>query len=150
MLDTAEPVAGSRTCMRVVADTATVDHIESLLADGAYALACDGDLLEGRRQFDAAYREAERVGDADAMAAAAVGGGAARGGGGGGGGAAGGAAPGGGPGGARGGRVRGRREGGAAPQPARRPDRGGAPRRTRRGTRRGPPDDNPSQPTSQH
>jgi hypothetical protein len=44
-----------------------------LLADGASALACEGDLKAGRRRFDAAYREAERIGDAGAMAEAALG-----------------------------------------------------------------------------
>jgi len=73
MVYTAEPAPGRRTCTRIVADSGTVDHIGSLLADGAYALACDGDLHEGRRQFDAAYREAERLGDAEAMAVAAIG-----------------------------------------------------------------------------
>src|SRR2546429_5930976 len=73
MVYTAEPAPGRRTCTRIVADSGTVDHIGSLLADGAYALACDGDLHEGRRQFDAAYREAERLGDPAAVAVAAVG-----------------------------------------------------------------------------
>src|SRR5438552_1210613 len=62
MVYTAEPAPGRRTCTRIVADSGTVDHIGSLLADGAYALACDGDLHEGRRQFDAAYREADLLG----------------------------------------------------------------------------------------
>src|SRR5947207_908533 len=47
--------------------------VDSLLADGTSALECDGDLSAGRRRFDAAYREAERLGDAEAMAAAAIG-----------------------------------------------------------------------------
>jgi hypothetical protein len=52
---------------------AVVTDVDSLLADGACALECDGDLATGRRRFDAAYREAERLGDAAAMAAAAIG-----------------------------------------------------------------------------
>jgi hypothetical protein len=47
--------------------------VGSLLADGACALECDGDLSAGRQRFDAAYREAERIGDAEAMAGAAIG-----------------------------------------------------------------------------
>ena len=45
----------------------------SLLAAGSRALAADGDLLTSRERFEAAYREAERVGDAGAIAEAALG-----------------------------------------------------------------------------
>jgi len=45
----------------------------SLLAAGSRALAADGDLVTSRERFEAAYREAERVGDAGAIAAAALG-----------------------------------------------------------------------------
>jgi hypothetical protein len=49
------------------------NDLASLLADGAHALAHDGDLLAGRQYFEAAHREAERAGDAEAMAKAALG-----------------------------------------------------------------------------
>lgn len=49
------------------------DDIESLLAGGARALVDDGDLLASRQRFDAAYRVAERTGDARAVAVAALG-----------------------------------------------------------------------------
>ncbi|HEV7651721.1 MAG TPA: hypothetical protein VGP26_26505 [Actinophytocola sp.] len=47
--------------------------LTSLLAAGTHALTADGDLVAGRERFEAAYREAERVGDAGAIAAAALG-----------------------------------------------------------------------------
>jgi hypothetical protein len=49
------------------------EDLASLLAKGAFALEHDGDLRAGRRLYDAAYREAERVGDAGAMGEAALG-----------------------------------------------------------------------------
>ena len=49
------------------------DDVTSLLVDGARALECDGDVLAGRRRFEAAYREAERTGDVRAMAEAVLG-----------------------------------------------------------------------------
>jgi hypothetical protein len=51
----------------------TGDGLQSLLAGGARALSGDGDLLTARQRFDAAYRLAERAGDATSMAAAALG-----------------------------------------------------------------------------
>lgn len=59
-----------RECM--VAPACAID-IECLLADGALALSVDGNLLASRQKFEAAYLEAERVGDASAIAAAALG-----------------------------------------------------------------------------
>jgi hypothetical protein len=47
--------------------------LASLLAAGTHALTADGDLVTSRERFEAAYREAERVGDAAAIAAAALG-----------------------------------------------------------------------------
>jgi hypothetical protein len=65
-------------CAVAVAERVTdygerAEDYRSLLADGARALNCDGDLRAGQRRFDAAYREAERTGDAEAMAEAALG-----------------------------------------------------------------------------
>ncbi len=48
-------------------------EVESLLDGGARALAADGNLLASRERFAAAYQEAERAGDANAIAAAALG-----------------------------------------------------------------------------
>jgi hypothetical protein len=47
--------------------------VESLLALGACALTYEGDLRAGREHYDAAYRQAQRVGDVEAMAEAALG-----------------------------------------------------------------------------
>ncbi len=49
------------------------DELGALLADGHCALVTDGDLRTGRQRFEAAYRVAEREGDAQAMAVAALG-----------------------------------------------------------------------------
>ncbi len=51
----------------------TAADIGSRLAAGAHALTADGDLVTSRERFEAAYREAERAGDAGAIAAAALG-----------------------------------------------------------------------------
>jgi tetratricopeptide (TPR) repeat protein len=51
----------------------TAPAVEALLAEGVSALVDAGDLAEARRWFDAAFREAERLGDAEAMAEAALG-----------------------------------------------------------------------------
>jgi hypothetical protein len=56
-----------------VVDQRRVSDVGSLLAFGACALMYDGDLQTGRQRYDEAYREAERVGDAGAMAEAALG-----------------------------------------------------------------------------
>ncbi|GAA3816209.1 hypothetical protein GCM10022226_41170 [Sphaerisporangium flaviroseum] len=52
---------------------ATQDDLDSSILEGERALFADGDLNAGRRWLDAAYREAERRGDAEAMARAALG-----------------------------------------------------------------------------
>lgn len=52
---------------------APVPAVEVLLAGGRHALATDGDLVTSRERFEHAYREAERAGDASAIAAAALG-----------------------------------------------------------------------------
>jgi hypothetical protein len=52
---------------------AVVEDAESFLAAGIQALEGTGDLLAGRRWFDAAYVLGERTGDAPMMAQAAVG-----------------------------------------------------------------------------
>ncbi|MFL6144195.1 MAG: hypothetical protein ACJ72N_20315 [Labedaea sp.] len=48
-------------------------EIGTLLENGARALIADGDLLASRAQFETAFREAERTGDAVAIAVAALG-----------------------------------------------------------------------------
>jgi tetratricopeptide (TPR) repeat protein len=48
-------------------------ELECLLAEGARALIEDGNLLVSRERYEAAYLEAERIGDASAIAAAALG-----------------------------------------------------------------------------
>jgi hypothetical protein len=50
-----------------------VDPAPPSLADGIRALVDDGDLRAGRRHFERAYRAAERIRDAKAMAEAALG-----------------------------------------------------------------------------
>ena len=57
----------------VVALVDRCDGVGSLLALGASALMHEGDLRAGRQRYDAAYREAVRVGDAGSMAEAALG-----------------------------------------------------------------------------
>jgi hypothetical protein len=52
---------------------ATVPAVGALLAAGTEALVTDGDLVTSRDRFEAAYREAERAGDATAIARAALG-----------------------------------------------------------------------------
>ncbi|WP_235921504.1 hypothetical protein [Lentzea tibetensis] len=52
---------------------AVVEDAESFLAAGIRALHADGDLLAGRRWFDAAYGAGEQTGDALVMAEAALG-----------------------------------------------------------------------------
>ena len=47
--------------------------VESLLEGGAHALVEEGDLLASRERFEAAYLEAERIGDANAIAVAVLG-----------------------------------------------------------------------------
>jgi hypothetical protein len=47
--------------------------VGALLAAGTDALISDGDLVTSRERFEAAYREAERAGDANAIARAALG-----------------------------------------------------------------------------
>jgi hypothetical protein len=59
-------------------DAGPAIDLESMLADGASALVRDGDLRAGRHWFDVAYREAERTGNAEAMARAALGAGGFR------------------------------------------------------------------------
>lgn len=54
-------------------DAAVVEDAESFLAAGIQALEGDGDLLVGRRWFDAAYGVGERTGDGLVMAKAALG-----------------------------------------------------------------------------
>src|SRR5262245_58037038 len=53
--------------------TAVVDIADSLIARGIRAHESRGDLRAGRRWFEAAYREAERTGDAPNMARAVLG-----------------------------------------------------------------------------
>lgn len=50
-----------------------LEDADSLIEQGTRALEVEGDLTAGRRLFDAAYHEAERVGDVEAMAKAALG-----------------------------------------------------------------------------
>ena len=47
--------------------------LRALLAEGARAVAVDGDLRTGRERYEAAYRRAHRAADAEAMALAALG-----------------------------------------------------------------------------
>lgn len=49
------------------------EDVAQLLASGTRALVNDGDLRAARLRFEAAYRTADRTGDADAMAEAALG-----------------------------------------------------------------------------
>jgi hypothetical protein len=64
-------MTGESNCAVMGAEPGT--GLESLLAEGARALECDGDLRAARRTFHAAYREADRAGDVEAMAEAALG-----------------------------------------------------------------------------
>src|ERR1044072_5415630 len=52
---------------------ATVPAVGALLAAGTEALVTDGDLVTSRDRCEPAYREAERAGDATAIARAALG-----------------------------------------------------------------------------
>ena len=72
------PVRGAkdgvaRSRHRGAAAVGAVDETASLLGLGARALADDGDLPASRQWFEAAYREAERLGDATAMGVAVLG-----------------------------------------------------------------------------
>jgi hypothetical protein len=64
-----------RECVSEAAEPgpAPAGALGSLLAAGTHALTAGGDLVTSRERFEAAYREAERVGDASAIAAAALG-----------------------------------------------------------------------------
>ena len=68
-----ERLGGVVVAERVNGDGGGDGDIASLLVDGTFALACDGDLQAARWCFDAAYRQAERIGDAERMAEAALG-----------------------------------------------------------------------------
>src|SRR5438874_2049554 len=57
----------------IVEGLGTTAAVESALAQGAHALYAEGDLRTAREWFGAAYRDAERAGDAEAMAAAVLG-----------------------------------------------------------------------------
>ncbi|MGI5134907.1 hypothetical protein [Streptomyces sp. CA-106110] len=65
------PAKGDPGPTRPGAEPAT--DLETLLTSATRALDVEGDLQTGRRLFDAAYRIAERTGDAPAMAVAALG-----------------------------------------------------------------------------
>src|SRR2546429_9844124 len=56
-----------------VVASAEATEIEFLLADGTRALNVEGNLLASREEVEAAYQQAERIGDASAIAEAALG-----------------------------------------------------------------------------